>query len=101
MGDALLLPEIGTVPPRLIVDGRFVMDENGVAPFKDDGRLRIVDAESRLLTLGELFDRAQIPTAEKPAAPAQLKLVSSGKMLATGRLEQLASQAAFIVEMLP
>lgn len=101
VGDALLLPEIGTVPPRLIVDGRFVMDENGVAPFKDDGRLRIVDAESRLLTLGELFDRAQIPTAEKPAAPAQLKLVSSGKMLATGRLEQLASQAAFIVEMLP
>ena len=101
VGDALLLPEIGTVPPRLIVDGRFVMDENGVAPFKDDGRLRIVDAESRLLTLGELFDRAQSPTAEKPAAPAQLKLVSSGKMLATGRLEQLASQAAFIVEMLP
>lgn len=101
VGDALLLSEVGTVPPRLVIDGRFVVDENGVAPFKDDGRLRIVDAESRTMTLGELFDRAQSPVAEKSASPAQLKLVSSGRTLATGRLEKLASQPAFIVESLP
>ena len=100
VGDALLLPEVGTVPPRLVVDGRFVVDENGVLPFKDDGRLRVVGAEARTLTLGELFDRAQNPVAEKSAAPAQLRLVASGKTAARGRLERLASHPAFVVESL-
>ena len=100
VGDALLLPEVGTVPPRLVVDGRFAVDENGVLPFKDDGRLRVVGAEARTLTLGELFDRAQNPVAEKSAAPAQLRLVASGKTAAQGRLEQLASHPAFVVESL-
>ena len=100
VGDALLLPEVGTVPPRLVVDGRFAVDENGVLSFKDDGRLRVVGAEARTLTLGELFDRAQNPVAEKSAAPAQLRLVASGKTAAQGRLEQLASHPAFIVESL-
>ena len=100
VGDALLLPEVGTVPPRLVIDGRFVVDENGVVPFKDDGRLRVVDAELRTLTQGELFDRAQNPAAEQSARPMQLKLVSSGRTVANGRLEQLASQSAFIVESL-
>ena len=98
VGDALLLPEIGTVSPRLVVDGRFVVDENGVAPFKDDGRFRVVGAELREITLGELFDRAQEPVAEKAANPAQLRLVSSGKTVASGRLEHLAGQSAFVVE---
>ena len=100
VGDALLLPEVGTVPPRLVVDGRFVVDENGVLPFKDDGRLRVVGAEARTMSLGELFDRAQNPAAEKSAAPAQLRLVASGRTAAQGRLEQLASHPAFIVESL-
>ena len=98
VGDALLLPEVGTVPPRLVVDGRFVVDENGVAPFKDDERFRVVGAELREVTLGELFDRAQNPVAEKEANPAQLRLVSSGKTIANGRLEHLAEQWSFIVE---
>ena len=101
VGDALLLPEVGTVPPRLVVDGRFLVDENGVAPFKDDGRLRVVDAESHSITLGELFDRAQTPEACKSANPAQLRLVASGKMIASGRLGQLASSPALVVEALP
>ena len=100
VGDALLLPEVGTVPPRLVIDGRFVVDENGVLPFKDDGRLRVVEAEACTLTLGELFDRAQSPGAEKSAAPTQLRLVASGRTAAHGRLEQLASHPAFIVESL-
>ena len=100
VGDALLLPEVGTVPPRIVVDGRFAVDENGVLPFKDDGRLRVVGAEARSMTLGELFDRAQNPAAEKSAAPAQLRLIASGKTAAQGRLERLASHPAFIVESL-
>lgn len=100
VGDALLLPEVGTVPPRLVVDGRFAVDENGVLPFKDDGRLRVVGADAHTMTLGELFDRAQNPAAEESAAPAQLCLVASGKTAAQGRLEQLASHPAFIVESL-
>ena len=98
VGDALLLPEVGTVPPRLVVDGRFLVDENGVAPFRDDGRLRVVVAEPRDMTLGELFDRAQSPAAEKGSGPAQLRLVASGKTIAHGRLGQLAGQNAFVVE---
>ena len=100
VGDALLLPEVGTVPPRLVVDGRFVVDGNGVLPFQDDGRLRVVGAEARTLTLGELFDRARNPAEEKSAAPAQLRLVASGKAAAHGRLERLASHPAFVVESL-
>jgi len=101
VGDALLLPEIGTVPPRLVVDGRFVVDGNGVALFKDDGRLRVLSAESRDITLGELFDRAQTPAAEKPANPSQLRLVSAGKTIAHGGLGRIAGQSAFVVEALP
>ena len=97
-GDALLLPEVGTVSPRLVVDKRFSVDENGVAPFKDDGRLRVVAEESRAITLGELFDRAQNPVAESEAKPPQLRLVSSGKVVAHGRFDQIASHPAFIVE---
>ena len=100
VGDALLLPEVGTVPPRLVVDGRFVVDENGVLPFKDDGRLRVVGVEARAITLGELFDRAQDPVAEKAVEPAQLRLVASGRTAAYGRFERLASHPAFIVESL-
>lgn len=98
VGDALLLPEVGTVPPRLVVDGRFLVDENGVAPFSDDGRLRVVDAAPRTISLGELFDRAESPVEEAEAKPSQLRLVSSGKTLAEGSLDKLAGQSAFVVE---
>ncbi len=98
VGDALLLPEVGTVPPRLVVDGRFLVDENGVAPFSDDGRLRVVDAAPRTISLGELFDRAESPVEEADAKPSQLRLVSSGKTLAEGSLDKLAGQSAFVVE---
>lgn len=98
VGDSLLLPEVGTVSPRLVVDGRFAVDENGVAPFKDDGRVRVIDAESHGLTLGELFDRAQNPVAQESAKPAQLRLVSAGKTIAQGSLGQLAGQSVFAVE---
>lgn len=98
VGDALLVPEIGSVPPRLVVDGRFVVDESGVAPFADDGRCRVVAAEMRNVSLGELFDAAENPRRVEGEAPGQLRLTQGGKTIAYGRLDRLGEQPAFIVE---
>ncbi len=102
VGDALLLPEIGSIPPRLLADGRFTVDENGVSPFADDGRCRIIGAEPRAVTLGELFDAAenQSEKAERPESGdgLQLRLVQNGKTLANGHLGRVGEQPAFIVE---
>lgn len=98
IGDALLLPEVGSVAPRLIVDGRFVIDGNGVDRYKDDGMLLVVDANTREMTLGEVLDHAKAPSAPAAPNPSALRLVSGGRTLATGRLDRLAGQNAFIVE---
>lgn len=100
VGDALLLPEVGTVAPRLIVDGRFIVDENGVAPYKDDGMILVLDAEPHPITLGEVLDRARNPVAPKAVAPRNLRLEASGRAIAFGRLDTLANQKAFVVEAL-
>ena len=100
VGDALVIPEVETAPRRLIVEGLFLVDENGVTRYADDGRLRVLDAESHAVTLGSLFDQSQSPTAVASGKPAQLRLVASGKNIAHGRLEAIASQPAFIVESL-
>ena len=101
-GDALLVPEIGTVPPRLVVDGRFVVDGNGIAPFAADERFRVVSADPRTVTLGELFDAAE-DAARTPAMPdcpplQQLRLVQNGRTMALGRLERLGDQPSIIIE---
>ena len=83
VGDALLVPEIGSVPPRLVVDGRFAVDESGVSPFADDGRCRVVAAEMRTVSLGELFDAAENPRRVEGEAPGQLRLMQSGKKICT------------------
>ena len=105
VGDALLLPEIGSVPARLAVDGRFVVDGNGVSPFMDEGRCRVVAIEPRTVTLGELFDAAEGSAAEGtlvkvgvPPAQTSLRLVLSGREIARGRLDRLGDQNAFVVE---
>lgn len=104
-GDALLVPEIGTVPPRLIVDGRFAVDAGGVSPFTDDGRCRVVASEVRSVALGGLFDAAEDAGAVPgllPAAPGSgpvpLRLLLSGRTVAHGRLDRLGDQPAFVVE---
>ena len=100
-GDALLLPEIGTVAPRLLVDGRFAVDASGVLPFADDARCRVVAAEPVPLSLGTLFDAAEGTPADPPPAPspsAPLRLVLSGKTVAAGRLDRLGTHPAFLVE---
>ncbi|MBQ6136220.1 MAG: hypothetical protein IJI73_02495 [Kiritimatiellae bacterium] len=99
-GDALLLPEIGAVAPRLVADGRFVVDAAGVAPFSDDGRCRVVAADPVSVTLGELFDAADGKVPDRSGVPAGggLRLLQGGQTIAQGRLDRLADQPAFIVE---
>lgn len=99
-GDALLVPEVGTVPPRLVADRRFVVDERGVSPFADDGRCRVVAADPARATLGELFDAADGKVADRSGEPAagRLRLVQGGRTVAQGRLDRLGDQPAFIVE---
>lgn len=102
-GDALLLPEIGTVPPRLLVDARFVLDASGVTPFTDDSRCRVVAAKPVSLPLGTLFDAADGTAPDTPPAPsdsAPLRLLLSGKTISTGRLDRLGDHPAFLVESL-
>lgn len=93
-GDALLLPEIGSIAPRLVVDGRFMLDENGVSPYSEDALVRVRATSPFTVTLGELFDGA----ANIPPAASPLKLVVSGKTIAIGRLGSLADHTALFVE---
>lgn len=95
-GDALLLPEIGTIAPRMVVDGRFAAVDGGVEAFADDGRYRIFAAESATVKLGDLLDGTL--SAKVPAENTQLELVRKGKTLARGRLGRVGEQLAFIVE---
>ena len=100
VGDSLLLPEVGSISPRVIVDGRFAMSEAGVAAWVDDGMLRVVKSEPVAVLVGELMDASDGGrAAEPPPAPeAALKLTRLGKTVATGRFGKLASQNAFIVD---
>lgn len=95
-GDALLLPEIGTIAPRMVVDGRFAAVDGGVEAFADDGRYRIFAAEPATVKLGDLLDGTL--SAKVPAENTQLELVRKGKTLARGRLGRVGEQLAFIVE---
>ncbi len=100
-GDALLVPEIDTLPPRFIVDGRFSLSDNGVAPWKDEGMLRICSAESTPTPVGALLDAAGGSAPQN--APtllenAPLKLMRMGKTLAIGHFSKIAGQSAFIAE---
>ena len=104
-GDALLLPEIGTIPPRLLVDTRFTLDPTGVSPFTDDARCRIVAVTPTTLPLGTLFDASENPSpdllpTEPPSPTTPLRLLLSGKTLAHGHLDRLGDQSAFVVESL-
>jgi len=98
VGDALLLPEVGTIAPRFIVDGRFAVDSNGVSPYRDDGMVLVLDAETREIPLGKVLDAAKSPSAPEAPAPVQLKLVAAGRTIACGRLARVAGQPALIVE---
>ena len=98
IGDAVLLPEMGTVPVRLVVDGRFAVDANGVTRYNAVDLVHVFDATAKDITLGELFDAAEAPRAIETTPSGELRLVADGKTLAVGRLDRLGDQSAFIVE---
>jgi len=100
-GDTLLLPELGTVSPRIIAAGTFSVSESGVAQWKDDGLLRVCSAESAEIDLGTLFDAAEGSSTAQLALPSEnapLKLVRGGKTVATGRFVTLADRPAFAAD---
>ena len=98
IGDAVLLPEMGTVPARIVVDGRFALDANGVSRYNAGDLVYVVDAATKEFTLGELFDAAETPRTVETTPSGALRLVAEGKTLAVGRLDRLGDQSAFIVE---
>ena len=101
-GDAVMLPEIGAVAPRLIVAGRFVADETGVAPYQEDSLCRVRGATGLTVRLGELFDAAEGDALKiegsKVEGCAPLKLLRQGKTVASGRLGAVGEHPAFLVE---
>ena len=101
-GDAVVVSEIGTVPPRWIVDGRFALDGGGVSPSADDALVRVRAAESATLPLGAVLDAAEGKVPDVPALSdgSQLRLVRGGRTCATGCLGRVGDQPAFLVESL-
>ena len=101
-GDAVVVSEIGSLPPRWIVDGRFALDGGGVSPFADDALVRVRAAESATLPLGAVLDAAEgkVPDVPAPSDGSQLRLVRGGRTCATGCLGRVGDQPAFLVESL-
>ena len=101
-GDALLLPEVGTMPPRRIVGSRLLLGDGGVTDWKDEGMLRVLALDPASTTVGTLVDHATGNAAPSEPSPipanAPLRLVRFGKTLATGRLEAVGAQQAFVVD---
>ena len=81
-GDCLMLPEIGTKSPVWETED------------SRDASLRVCAPEEQQISFGELADDALPPIQE----PGELVLVQDGKIIAGGRLGQLAEQAAFEIE---
>ena len=105
VGDAVLLPEMGTVSARIIVDGRFVLDDNGVSRYEAGELVHVVDVTPKDMTLGELFDAAEMEESRKSKIESlasqrdtQFRLVRNGKSIALGRIDRLGDQPAFMVE---
>jgi len=100
-GDALLLPEVGTTPQRLVVDGRFVLSGTGVAAWKDEGLIRVVGMDGVTVNTGDLLDAAEKELSDDASAPppnTPMKLVRAGAVCATGRFGAVGTQPAFIVD---
>ncbi len=96
IGDAVVLPELETTEPGTIVEGAIQVESNGTAaPILQDALVHVRSAAPAQIRLGELFDGViKIPRAgESP-----LKLVCTGRTIATGRLGRLAEQPAFFAE---
>ena len=89
---------MGTVPARIVVDGRFALDANGVSRYNAGDIAHVFDATAKDITLGELFDAAETPRAVEATPSGTLRLVDRNKTMAVGRLDRLGDQPALIVE---
>ncbi len=104
-GDALLLPELGSIAPKFIVGGRLLVTEGIVSAWQNDGLLRVSAMESAVFPLGALFDAAagNAEAVAQPTPPQNtpFRLVApDGASLATGRLGRVGAQPAFLVDAL-
>lgn len=100
IGDALMLPEVGTVQPSLIVDERIVLDEAGQRPYAEDSLIRVRAVEASSVALGVAIDGAADSIEKVPPANKPLRLVKNGKTIALGRLDVVGEMSAFVVESL-
>jgi len=100
-GDEVLIPEAETIPPRIVAARLFSLSGNGVAPWKDDGLLRVCAAEGSTVSLGELLDAAA-GTQPQPIPPPKenepLNLVRNGRTVASGHFAGLAGHPSFSVD---
>ena len=100
-GDALLLPEIGTMKPRIVIEKCLVASENGVGAWTDTDLPRICSAGESEISVGDILDMAGGSASALPPQPPEntpLKLVRSGKALVYGHLGRIGEQFAFVVE---
>lgn len=99
-GDAVLLPEAGSIPPRIIAFGRLAADAGGVNALEGDPLVHARGDVPGGVSLGALFDAAQgvAPAPSAPAPLARLRLVQSGATVAQGAFGNVGDQPAFIVE---
>lgn len=101
-GDALLLPEAGTIAPKTIVCGKLMLAESGVVPWSDDeGLMRVCAAETDHIAAGVLFDVLSGGDYKVPQPPKEnepLKLVRAGRVVASGCFTEGMGHRAFIVD---
>lgn len=100
-GDALLLPEIGTLKPRAVIEKRLIASENGVETWNDANLPRVCSVSDTEMSVGDILGIAEGSVSALPPPPqenAPLKLVRSGKALAYGHLGRVGDQFAFVIE---
>lgn len=100
-GDALLLPEIGTLKPRAVIEKRLIVSGNGVETWNDANLPRVCSVSDTEMPVGDILDIAEGSVSALPPPPqenAPLKLVRSGKALAYGHLGRVGNQFAFVIE---
>ena len=93
-GDAVVLPELESISPRMIVERVVELEGGETFPVRDDNLCHVRSASPVSVRLGDVFNgSASIPPVASP-----LKLVVSGKTVASVRLDRFQSAPVVIVE---
>lgn len=94
VGDAIVVPEIESTAPRLVVEGKILLADGDSSPFSDDGLCHVRSAAPICIALVDIFDGS----AKVPPVASPLRLAVSGRAVATCRLDRLGEQPALVVE---